>query len=345
MSTENTLDTQATGGTSVESTSSNVSTTNNQETSTAVDTKTAGSLPTEGKSSGVSTEGAPTYTPNFKYKAALQEKELDAFWHPLIKDADSEKKVKEIFTRADAFDYMKEKLQQRQSEFDSLQNDYQTKDQIINKVTSAIQKGDLESAFRNIGLNDHQIIQWAAKRVDYLQTLNQMPPEQRAAIERQQQAALLNEDYENQLSQMRNELQAQTVQAREVQLDMYLIKPELSQTVQFWDNKMGYNGAFRDMVVEEGKKAWAFENVDINTEQAVARVLQRFGKFIDVQGQQTSSNPNQTMPQQNVVNLQQKPVIPSIPGSAKAPIKKQVKSVADIKQRIKDLEAEDARSF
>src|SRR5574338_786965 len=49
----------------------------------------------------------PAFTPNYKYRAALQEKEIEEFWRPLIKDAESEKRVKDALTRLDGFDLVK----------------------------------------------------------------------------------------------------------------------------------------------------------------------------------------------------------------------------------------------
>lgn len=289
---------------------------------------------------------APTYTPNFKYKAAMQEKEIDEFWRPLIKDADSEKKVKEIFTRADAFDYYKSKSELRDKEFDSLRGDFESQSKIVQKVTHAARSGDLDTCFRNIGLSDDAIIRWAAKKVDYLQMMQGLPPDQRMALEQQQQAQFQNQEYEEQLSQMQSQLQAQATQAREVQLDMSLLKPEVSQAVQFWDSKMGYAGAFRDMVVEEGQKAWFTEQKDLSAEQAIARVLQKFGKFIDAQG--TVSQGQVPPPTQSLGGSQApqaKPVIPVVNGTTKSPIKKQYRSLEDIKKRAKELEQDDAHSF
>lgn len=287
----------------------------------------------------VNTIVPPTYTPNYKYKAALQDKELDEFWHPLVKDPDSEKKVKDIFTRADAFDYMKEKLIKRDSENESLRGDYEAISKDVTRVVAARDKGDLDSVFRNLELTDEAVIRWAANKVDYMQMLKGLPPDQRTAIERQQQAQLQNSDYEEQLSQMRSEMQTHAVQARTMQLDMSLSRPEVTQAAQFWDGKMGYQGAFRDLVIEEAQKAWTFNQKDLSAEQAVAQVLQKFGKFIDLQGSAAPAGVNSSSTQAPVqVSADKKPVIPSISGTSKTPIRKQIKSVDDINKLIQERE-------
>lgn len=338
MSTENTQDT-----TSAESTSGTESSFTPDNSVTTTDTQSAAAPTTNPDGTPVVAAPAqPTYTPNFKYKAALQEKELDPFWHPLVKDADSEKKVKEVFTKADAFEYMKEKLTKRDGDYESLRSDYEIQAKVVDKVMKAKQAGDHETVFRNLGYTDHEIIQWAARRVDYLQSMQNLPPEQRAQIERQQQAAQQNNVYQEQLEQMQSQLQSQASQATQVRLEMALIKPDVAPAVKFWDERMGQDGAFYNLVVEEGQKAAYLEDTILTPEQAIARVMQKFGKFIDANGNVSQAQPNLTMNQAVPQALGQKPVIPTIQGSAKAPIRKQVKSIADIKQLSKEMNAASA---
>lgn len=363
MSTENTQVAEATGGISTESTSPSISTTQNTSTTTTAGTGTTPPVtdPMVGNpnllkadASGAGNGQAPVipaagaFTPNFKYKAAMQEKELDPFWHPLIKDPDSEKKVKEVFTKVEAFEYMKDKAEKREKEFESLRTDFETQAKVVQKVMTAKQNGDLDSVFRNIGLDDQAIFQWAAKKIDYIESMRQMSPEQRMQIEAQQKAALQNEVYEEQLTQMKQQMQAQATQAREIQLDVVLSRPEITQTVGIWDQKMGYQGAFRDAVIEEAQKHWyttyqqTGQGVDLTPEQAADRVLKKFANFLNLptQGQPQATQAQGMNGQVMSPQANDKPVIPVIQGSSKTPIKKQIRSIEDIKKRAKELEAQ-----
>src|SRR5688500_2643210 len=51
---------------------------------------------------------APAYTPDFKVKIKGKEFEIDEMFRGLIKDADSEKKVKEFFEKAYGIDFVKQ---------------------------------------------------------------------------------------------------------------------------------------------------------------------------------------------------------------------------------------------
>lgn len=349
MSTENTQNTTPVSGASIESAPANTGTesiTAAASTPPPMIEKSIGEKIADIKAAkDASAQGAAPvvpagYTPNYKYKAAMQEKELDPFWHALIKDQDSEKKVKEVFTKVEAFDYLKNKHEGITQNFQTLKEDYDSQSALVTKVTGAIQKGDLDSAFRNIGLTDDQIIRWAAKRVDYLQMMNQLPPEQKAAIEQHQQAAYQNQEYQDQLQHMQSQVEAQATQARGLQLDMIMSRPEINQAASFWDSKMGQVGAFRDLVIEEGQKAFAFEQQDLSAEQAAQRVLAKFGRFIDAQGNVASQAqvPTQAQVIQPSPAGGQKPIIPAINGTSKTPIKKQFKSIDDIKKYNQERE-------
>jgi len=67
----------------------------------------------------------PIFQPNWKYKAFGKEKEIDEMWRPLVKDPDSEQKVKDIFTKVDAFDELKNKHESTSKEFQGLLGEYQ----------------------------------------------------------------------------------------------------------------------------------------------------------------------------------------------------------------------------
>lgn len=358
MSTENTQDTSAQSGVSTETANANTSTESTAtapattlqqkiaEGSAKLDAAAATAAVVTPEQAAQAAVVPPAYAPNFKYRSAMQDKELDPFWQQFIKDADSEKKVKEIHTRAEAFDYMKEKFEGKTSDYESLNTDFETQARVVHKVQQSVKARDYDSVFRNVGIPEHEIIRWAARKVDQLQMVQQMTPEQRQVYERQQNAAIQNQQYEEQMTQMQNDLQTQASQSRELQLDVALTRQEVSPIVSFMDQKMGYNGAFRDLVVEEAKKSWAFDKVDLPIEKAIAIVVGKFGKMLDFKGAQNPQvqAPAQTQQAsaQQVSPPAEKPVIPVIHGAAKTPVKKQVKSVADIRKRSKELEAEEA---
>lgn len=199
-----------------------------------------GSAP-DGASLPLAQAAAPTYTPNFKYKAANEEKELDKFWHPLLKDADSEKKVKEVFTKIDAFDFIKSKREQAEQSLQSLSKDYGQVNQMISHFNSSIQQGDLSSAFRIAGITKDQIFKWTQQQLQ----LMEMPPEQRQQYEQFEQAQAQKHDLETKVSYLQQQYESQAVQARAVQLDVALGRPEVAKFAEAWDRNSEEPGLLR----------------------------------------------------------------------------------------------------
>jgi hypothetical protein len=293
------------------------------------DAKSAAPTPTAAPVLGADGQPAPTYTPNYKYKAALQEKELDEFWRPLVKDADSEKKVKELFSKVDAFDFVKQRKEAIEEQYESLSGNYEHMSTTVKNVESALNKGDLSSVFRQLNIGTPQIFQWAQQQIARME----MPAEQRQQIEQYEQAQQYNSQLEQKMSQVQQQYEQQATQTRVMQLDFALSRPEVAQFAQAWDANGG-EGAFKHFVIEEAKKTFYESKVDLSPEQAIASVMQRFGKFLNV-GNSTTQQP------QAVSSMQaqsQKPVIPNVTGKAASPIKKVPKTLDDLRKISKDLQ-------
>jgi transposase-like protein len=271
----------------------------------------------------------PAYQPNYKYKAALQDKELDEFWRPLVKDQDSEKKVKELFTKVDAFDFVKTRKEALEEQYGSLSADYEHMSTTVKNVEDSLQRNDLTSVFRQLGVSTPQVFQWAQKQIQRME----LPTEQREEVERYEQTEQQKYGLEQEVSQLRQQYQTQAVQARTMQLDMALSRPEVAQFSQAWDANGG-DGSFRDFVVEQAKTIFYTTKQDISPEQAIANVMQRFGKFLNT-GENVSQAPQAPGSMQGVPQ-NMKPVIPNITGKAASPIKKVPKSLDDLKKLAKD---------
>lgn len=271
----------------------------------------------------------PAYQPNYKYKAALQEKELDAFWHPLVKDADSEKKVKELFTKVDAFDFVKGKHQTLEQQFNSLQEDYGQVNNTVQRFNQSVKGGDLSSAFRLAGITKGQVFKWTQSQLQ----LMELPPEQRQQFEQYENTQHQKSELEQQVSHLQKQYEQQAVQARTTQLDFALGKPDVSRFAEAWDANTGEAGAFRKFVVEEAKKIYYDTQQDISPDQAIANVMQRFGKFLNM-----GETIVPTSQASSIANQANKPVIPHVAGKAASPIKKVPKSLDDLKKLAKAME-------
>lgn len=331
MMTDISSETANTAGAGAENAGSTVDNQTANTSANAVDTGTV-ATPAPGTPGStqapVAAAAPPAYVPNFKYKAAGQEKEVDALFHSIIKDAESEAKVKDIFSKIDAFDFMKSKSANIEKEFGSLLGDYDSMAGTVDKFNKAVQANDLTSAFRTAGITKEQVFRWTQQQLKIME----MQPEQRQQYEEFEQTRQQKTDLEEQIQQLREQHQNQAVLARTMQLDMAIGRPDVASFAKAWDQSTGQEGSFREFVAEEGRKVFYEQNIDISPEQAVQRVMQRFGKFLNVG--ETAQAPS---PQAIIQQQAQKPVIPHVQGKAAAPVKKVVKSLDDIKALAKSM--------
>lgn len=276
----------------------------------------------------VGADGKVSYVPNYKYKAALQEKELDPFFHSLVKDPDSEKKVKDLFTKVDAFDFIKTKKEQVEQQLQSLAGDYENVQTTVSRFNDSVSRGDLSSAFRVAGITKEAVFKWTQQQLQ----LMEMPPEQRQQFEQFEEAQSQKYNLEQQVSNLQKQYEQQAVQARAVQLDVALSRPEVARFSEAWDRN-AEPGSFKNFVIEEAKKVYYDTRQDLSPEQAIGMVMQRFGKFLNT-GDTVVQSP-QAVPQVNGFQ-QQKPVIPNVAGKAASPIKKVPRSIDDLKKLAKE---------
>lgn len=280
----------------------------------------------------------PAFTPNFKYKAALQEKEVEEFWRPLMKDEESAQKVIRALQKLDGFEFVEQSRNNIEKQFKSLQGDYDSQAQVVQRVESSLERGDLSSAFRQLGLRDEDVYRWTQQKLQMME----LPAEQRRALEEAENARLERFTYEEQISQNQKLYEDQAVQLRTMQLDFVLSRPEVAQAAHGWDSLMGQSGAFRDLVIQEAQTAFYREKTDLTAEQAAQRVLQKYGNAMKAQQQQSMA---QTMsapqaPQAMQVGVPQaKPVIPSVTAKGTTPIKKVPRSLEDLHRLRKELES------
>ena len=125
------------------------------------------------------------------------------------------------------------------------------------------------------------------------------------------------------------------VQSREREFELHVVmaQPQITEVAGKLEAMMG-EGAFRQLVIDEGTKAWTLYQRDISAQDAVNLVMQRFGKLANGNGMQAPVVPNyQTQSQQTIPNGNGRPpIIPNVTGKGTSPVKKVPKSIDDIKK-------------
>lgn len=283
-----------------------------------------------------SVEAVQPYNPNYKFKVLDKEMEFDEFVRGSIKDADTEKKIRELYEKAYGLDSIKPKheaLKEKvNNHYSKIESEHTSLTNTINLLDKMLQQGDIDNFLSALEIPEETFLKWAVKKAQ----LMELTPDKREEYNRS--VAERNRLY--QLEQQNQAFQEQffesQVQARTTQLDNELFKPEVAQVAASFDARAGRQGAFREEVIKRGQFAWTMYQKDIPVEQAVKEVMLLVGNTIPQQQQASVNGVAQSSGQPQVVPPKPN-VIPNIQGQASTPVKKKFKSLDEMKQYANSL--------
>lgn len=331
MTTDNSS--QDTAPTSAPEASASTSTSSSQaSTSTPqASTSASGGSVAQAVQAGADNAGpaTPVYNPNYKFKVYDKEYEIDPLFRPLIKDADTEEKIRQMHSKAYALETMKEKLEKTREESQQYRQSVSKDLKTYEFFNTLVGNKDWDTFFGRLGVPDEEIFKFVEKKIQMLQAT----PEQRAEYDRQielkQQAY-----YQNQhIQELNQAYQTQAVQTRTMQLESLLARPDVQKYAAAWDEKSGSIGAFRQLVVDEAAAAFYTQGRDLSAEEAINLVVQKFGRVITPAQQAAmtqASAPMQTTPQGT-------PIIPNVAGRGTSPVKKAPKSLDDLRKMANEM--------
>lgn len=282
------------------------------------------------KAGAAAAPAKPAYTPNFKFKVLDKEHEFDDFVRGAIKDADTEKKLRDIYERAYGLDSVKSDRQTLKGELSTLKDRLAKTDGAIETLNGFIGKNDYDSVFDALGISKDKILRYAVELVQR----DQWTPEQKASWEAgrsaQQQAAY----YQQQNQQLMQSQQQLAVQQRSFELERVVSAPDISAVAQAYDAGMGTPGAFREYVIRIGQ-AYAAQGKDIPAAEAVQEAV----KHLRAVNPSLGVSAGAAAPASNVVAGNTKPVIPNIQGRGTSAVKSTIRTLDDLKKRAREMEA------
>ena len=232
------------------------------------------------------------FTPNVKFKANEKEMEIPKEYHSLMKDANSEKAVRELFEKAYGLDSVKEKLSGTRQEREQLKQELGNYRSAIGKARniyqSAVQSGNwhkMDDFFKNLGVSPDHVMQYAIEKAK----LQEMDPTQRKLIESRLQA---ERDYEAEQEtnfSFQSQLQQQAMELKKLEFENVLSRADSQAFMQKLDSTFNRPGLFKQEVIAAGEQAWFSEGKNIPVEEAVKRVVSKYG--LVAQTQQSAQAP------------------------------------------------------
>lgn len=302
---------------------------------TAVETpKTPEFKPTEAPSleaAGVPEQ--PKYEPNFKFKVLDKEQEFDEFVRDAIKDADTEKKVRELYEKAYGLDFVKrerdrvrQEAQQYRSQVDPLVNE-------VKELGTFLQEKDFDKFFAKFNLPEEAIVNWVADKLRY----KQMSPEQRAVYDNQRQLKDRVYEQSSAVQSAENQLNQMRIEQTTFYIDQIKSDPQVTKMAEQFDSRAGKQGAFWDRAL-----AWADHMCEVEGRFVPFNVAFNDFKSNFYFGQDQAAEEGQVAPPPQakpVVTAPQaeKPTIRNIPSTSQSAVKKTVRSLDDLKKKYNEM--------
>lgn len=269
------------------------------------------------------------FTPNFKFKVGDEEKEFDEFVRGAIKDAETEKKIRDLYTRAHGLEPLKTRLTGEVESWKTKTTEavqkYGALSESLQALSHYVNKGDFDSFFGALKIPEQAVYKWLQGKIQE----QDMTPEQRANLVRQREESQRLYMLERQNQELMQKQQAFQVEQNLSLVDSTINSPEVSAIAQAFDQKVGTPGAFRNEVLKRGVALYHLHGRDLSPAEVVQDLLATMGKVI---GPVT-----QTAQTQTPAATQKPPIIPNIAARSNSPVKTAPKSIKELKERAASM--------
>lgn len=332
------------GASAVETTSTGAENTQNASESTnsgAVSEKSAAATPSfretiaaklekveksasEVEKPGASVADTAEYKPNFKYKVHDQEKEFEDWIKAGIKDAETEKKARELYEKIDGFEVIKPKYEQRTQELETLKSEFSPIKAGIATLKEHVRSDDYDSFFRDLNIPADKIYQWVAKKLQY----ENLSPEDKKRYDNEIESKRQTQTLQKENEGYKTQLYESAVRSKESELNLVLSSPEANKAMQGFDARMGKIGAFRDQVAQYALGIEISQKRDVSAKEAVEAVMGLMG-FSGQAGQDNTQATGSNV----VIQQNNKPVIPNIKSRGGSPVKKKPTSLDEMRSQ------------
>lgn len=276
---------------------------------------------------------AAAYSPTYKYKYVDPEGkdvegELPDWVKPLVKTADFEKQVRELFEKSASLDFIKGGRAKAQTQAAEVGKELGELKAGIESLRKCVQSGDFDSFFEMLEIPQQRILQYALQ----VAQREKMTPEQRqaydASVSQRRQLQMLQEQNRS----LQDQHTQAAVQARSLELDTVLSRPEVNAMAAAFDGRLGRPGAFRAEVVRRGQHAFYTSGQDVPAETLVAEMMATFGAFVNAAPAASGSAGGVVTPPAHG-----KPTIPNIAGKGASPVKRVPRSIDDLRKIAADM--------
>lgn len=296
---------------------------------------------TEGGEEGEEKPAAPAFQPNLKYRVLDQEKEFDKRLSPVVKDAETEKYLRELYEKADGLDVVKPKLHAERQAHQQTRQKLVQRDNFFQECLEYRNSGDLGALLERWQIPESAVAEYLLRKAKA-----QQDPEARAMYEGQEQARRENLRLVRENRNLTSQHSDAIVQQRTIELHSVLNQPEVATVAEQVDRTAGKTGTFFQLVKQHALAVHAETGQDLTPDEAVKQVCERMGKFVSTTPAGTTAQPSAggagssarpAQPARAAAPAPRPATLPKTTPASVSPAKKQIRSIEDLKKRAAEL--------
>lgn len=271
------------------------------------------------------------YKANLTYEVSKQKKQFDEVFKEVIKNEAQEKKLRELYEKADGLEIVKQSRDSFKKRFDEHQQQWEPVQKDLQTLGKFMQANDFDSVFGMLKIDQQKVVDWVAQKIQY----NQMSPEERARVDNLRQARGENYKKADEVETLRSSLEQQEVQHLSFQLDVLKETQKYADASAAFDERLGKPGSFEEKLFAMG------EFLTLRNGGRTVPPKQVFDYLIKEYGLEGQAASPAAPPQERTVVTTppvEKPTVTQIRGSKTAtPVGRKFRSIEELKQYQQEL--------
>lgn len=266
---------------------------------------------------------------SLKFKAAGKEHDVPELFHSLMTDAEKEKYVHKLLSKAHGIEVVQERAKRAMESRDQIYQAYSQVMEPIKLGQEAYKRGDMDTVFSTLRIDPNKVLQWAYEKVQ----LSQMSPEQRQLHEAKTSAERRAWEQERQITALSQQSLEQQADQLDQMIDLVLERQDFSSIAQEYDTRKGKQGAFRDLVALMGDQEYQRSGKLIPPLEAAKAAVDLLGLKVGAPAQPAAAAPQTVAQPAPAPAAQPKVTLPNVGGQkASAPAKSKPKSIDDLRK-------------
>lgn len=271
------------------------------------------------------------YKANLTYEVSKQKKQFDEVFKDVIKNEAQEKKLRELYEKADGLEIVKQSRDTFKQRYEEVARTWEPVAKDLQALGKFMQADDYDSVFKMLNIPEQKLVDWVAQKIQY----NQMSPEERARVDNLRRVRGENYKKESEVETLRQTLEQTEVQHLSFQIDMLKETQKFADAAAAFDERVGKPGSFEEKLFDMG------EFLSLRNGGKTVPPKQVFEYLVKEYGLEGAAATPAPPPQEKIVVTTppvEKPTVTNIKGSKTAtPVKRQFRSIEDLQNYQKEL--------